>query len=590
MLRRLFASAILLILLMSGYTNCMRSSFSAVENVGGSSLTGSNTYTPPLDGICPTSKPGALGAKVAADLRNTSLPSQTPIFLLIDQFCFAAKGPQSFLTRAIPTSFRVHSGPVGAIGVDFPYPVGGNELIQASEDDPCIEAVDLDVTYHISQATDPRYAEQAHLISIGHPQIYPYLFNAANGISEEIRVGVVDTGIDVNNPDLQPVLLRNSNNQVVSLNALNNLTEVADSGYHGTHVAGIIAAANNSVGVSGLLGRSLKLVPVKVSSDGSAVNMSAVVNGIYWAVDQKVSAINLSLGGPSDRPSLKEALRYATQKGVFIAVAAGNDGQELNSANPLYPALYANEIEGVVSVGAYDTSTGNRSSFSNFSTINVDILAPGSAGSKGILSTLPTAYASSGFSDRITDSEGTYLIEGTSMATPMVTGAAAIIMALARSRGSDALPAQVEKILQKGSDQVAAFSSMARNGSRLNLVKLVQTLDADQGLTVTSNTPRMEAKGKVSVLTAPVNQTKNLGESVDFTVVTDASSSVFLNYRWYKDGQKIEGQNGPTLHLTSLKATDSGAYQVQVYSGKAYQTSPVARLSLSGVAYSSPCH
>ncbi|MDN7244579.1 S8 family serine peptidase [Planococcus shenhongbingii] len=210
--------------------------------------------------------------------------------------------------------------------------------------------------------------------------------------SADVIVAVIDDGIDISHPELKTQILN-------PFDTVKESSSVA-AGAHGTHVAGIIGASiNNGLGGAGIA-PAAKIMPINVFN-GNFAYTSEIIEGIYRAVEQGADIINLSLGGYAYSSAFNEAIQAAHKKGVVIIAAAGNERIE----KPYYPASYAN----VISV-ASSTSLDKASDFSNFGK-NIDITAPGTA----IYSTLP---------------KGAYgLMSGTSMATPMVSGVAALIKA-----------------------------------------------------------------------------------------------------------------------------------------------------------------
>ncbi|MFQ5409969.1 MAG: S8 family serine peptidase, partial [Anaerolineales bacterium] len=172
-----------------------------------------------------------------------------------------------------------------------------------------------------------------------------------------------------------------------------------DDNGHGTHVAGIAAAAsNNGIGIAGV-SWGARVMPVKVLSASGSGSYQDVASGIIWAADNGANVINLSLGGSSPSGVLENAVNYATNRGVLVVASAGNSG----NSTPNYPAAYANAF----AVAATDSSN-NRASFSTFGGF-VDIAAPGVS----IYSTyFDDTYAS---------------LSGTSMSAPHVSGAAALL-------------------------------------------------------------------------------------------------------------------------------------------------------------------
>ncbi len=220
-----------------------------------------------------------------------------------------------------------------------------------------------------------------------------------------VKVAILDTGINLNHPDLaSKVILQKS--------FISNTVE--DGSGHGTHVAGIIAAdTNNAAGVAGTC-PGCKLLIGKVLDDKGSGTTSNATAGITWAADNGAKVINMSLGttDPSTASLYAQAVNYALSKGAVVVAAAGNDGtSQLN-----WPAA----ASGVISVGA-TTNKDQKASFSNYGSY-VQIAAPGdnilSTGPDHTFDMIPNGY----------DFSSPYMyLSGTSMATPYVSGVAALI-------------------------------------------------------------------------------------------------------------------------------------------------------------------
>jgi thermitase len=180
-----------------------------------------------------------------------------------------------------------------------------------------------------------------------------------------ILVAVVDTGIDYNHPDLR------ENYVALGYDWVNNDTDPMDDAGHGTHVAGIIAAKlNNAIGIAGLA--QVKIMAEKVIDGGDA---SHIANGIIHATDKGAKIICMSLGGYFHYEILRNAIKYAYEKGVLLVAAAGNDAISCTT----YPAYYK-EVIAVTATDQNDAPT----SFTNFGTW-VELAAPG----VNITSTMP---------------------------------------------------------------------------------------------------------------------------------------------------------------------------------------------------------
>ncbi len=235
---------------------------------------------------------------------------------------------------------------------------------------------------------------------------------------QEITVAVVDTGVDLDHPDLQA-------NIVAGKSFVSGTSSPDDDAGHGTHVAGIIAAVGNNGGVIGVA-PGARIMPVKVLDSSGSGSIYDVAAGIEWAADQGVTVINLSLGSVGNSTTLKTAVDDAYNRGILLIAAGGNCGDSSYAANgcsyqdqPLYPAAY-NHVMAVASTDSSD----KQSSFSTQGSY-IEIAAPGSS----IYSTYPAGrYAT---------------LSGTSMAAPHVAGLAALIWSQNSGWTSDQVRAQI---------------------------------------------------------------------------------------------------------------------------------------------------
>ncbi len=218
----------------------------------------------------------------------------------------------------------------------------------------------------------------------------PAVFSTNKGTG--IKVCVIDTGIDYTHPDLAP-------NYVSGYDFYNNDSDPMDDNGHGTHVAGIVAAADNDIGVVGVAPEA-KLYGVKVLSSGGGGYWSDVIDGVLWAIDNDMDVINMSLGSSSSSASLQAACQTAYNAGIIIVAAAGNNGS--------YGTLYPGNFDTVIAVGATDSSN-TRAYFSSIGSA-VELAAPG----VNIYSTILVSQGSYGYKN------------GTSMSSPHVAGIAAL--------------------------------------------------------------------------------------------------------------------------------------------------------------------
>ena len=176
-----------------------------------------------------------------------------------------------------------------------------------------------------------------------------------------------------------------------------------DDNGHGTHVAGIIAAKNNEIGVIGVAPNA-ELYAVKVLDSTGSGNVSDVVSGIDWAIDHQMDIINMSLGSSSYSSLLEDAVNQAYDSGILLVAAAGNSGtRKTTIENVEYPAKFGS----VIAVAATDVKN-SRASFSSTG-FEVEVCAPGV--------NIKSTYLNNGY----------VTMSGTSMATPMVSGDLALL-------------------------------------------------------------------------------------------------------------------------------------------------------------------
>lgn len=272
--------------------------------------------------------------------------------------------------------------------------------------------------------------------------------------SPDVRVAVIDTGIDYYHPDLEANVWLNPGevagngrdddangypDDVHGYDFVSDDSDPMDDQSHGTHVAGIIGAvSNNRIGVAGICW-NVRLMAIKAFDDHGEGTVSAVVEAIEYAIANGARVINASWGQTDKSLALQDALTEAWQAGVLIVAAAGNERTDIAP----FPAAY----EPVVAVAALNKN-GARAYFSNFGAF-VDLAAPGEA----ILSTLPNARYD--------------LLSGTSMAAPFVTGTAALIWSLHPEFTNE----QVATILRNAVDEIGTDQYVGTG--RLNAAKAV---------------------------------------------------------------------------------------------------------------------
>ncbi len=290
--------------------------------------------------------------------------------------------------------------------------------------------------------------------------------------SPDVKVAVLDTGIDYTHEDLSGLIVKGPD-------YINNDNDPMDDFGHGTHVAGIIGAlTNNAKGISGI-NWTVKLIAIKsIGNDGTGP-VSAIIRGLQYAADNGANVINLSLGAPGGCSQVMQAsIDYAEQKNSLVVVAAGNENSDAALFSPA-------NCQGVLVVGATN-ETDNRSNFSNFGSA-VDLSSPGS----NILSAASSICDVQMCARRV----GSNYIQasGTSMATPHVAGVAALLFA-----GESNTPSQVEQCLLNGTDVISTDQPLG--AGRLNALKALQACDLDP-------TPEPSATSVLPASITPSGQT-----------------------------------------------------------------------------------
>lgn len=230
---------------------------------------------------------------------------------------------------------------------------------------------------------------------------------------EGVKVAIIDTGIDISHPDLKERIK-------YTINMHTRTTDVTDDYGHGTHIAGLIAGKNTGVAPES------ELYIAKVLDSKGLGNMTNIIDGITFAINTKVDILCMSLGIDRRLPLIiEERLIKAHEKGITIVCATGNSGVK----PPEYPAKY----DFIIGVGGIDKN-GKLAHFSNFGD-QMDIVAP----SVDILSTyLDGKYA------RMT---------GTSMASPLVAGAIALIKSYYRKQGREIYTEEIKQLFSRLSDR-----------------------------------------------------------------------------------------------------------------------------------------
>lgn len=249
-----------------------------------------------------------------------------------------------------------------------------------------------------------------------------------------VRVGILDTGIDLDHPDLVPNLAEGTN-------ILNPDQLPDDDNGHGTHVAGIVGAARTGRGVIGVAPEA-GLIPIKAFNEKGEARISAVIQGIEWAVNNQIQVLNMSFGTNQASFALRRAINAAHKKGLVLIAATGNDKQKTVAD---YPARFRN----VLGVGA----TNILDEVVDFSIggYGLDLVAPG----KDILSSFIGG--------------GLKTMSGTSMAAAHVSGVAALILAIMPELNPD----EVYDLIVEAAEPLGGVAAPEQGAGLLDVARLL---------------------------------------------------------------------------------------------------------------------
>ncbi|MEN6294287.1 MAG: S8 family serine peptidase, partial [Methanobacterium sp.] len=297
--------------------------------------------------------------------------------------------------------------------------------------------------------------------------------------SHKVIIAVIDSGIDLNHPDLKANIWINKGeipgnsidddhngyiDDVYGWNFISGNSNISDDDGHGTHVAGIIAAeGNNSKGVTGVMW-SATIMSLKFLDNEGNGYVDDAVSAIRYATKMGASIISCSWGGSEYSQALKDVIDASS---ALVVCAAGNRGSGANDdISPVYPACFTSK--NIISVAATDASDV-LASFSDYGLNSVDVAAPGTH----ICSTLP-------------GSQYGYM-QGTSMAVPYVTGLAGLI----KSIRPDLTALQIKYTILNNVDYISSLAGKILTGGRINAFKALTNIITDS----TAPTVRVNLKG-----------------------------------------------------------------------------------------------
>jgi subtilisin family serine protease len=285
--------------------------------------------------------------------------------------------------------------------------------------------------------------------------------------NHEVIVAVIDTGVDTEHEDLKSQLWVNQvekdgepgvdddNNGYIDdihgFNFVENKAKQIDVHGHGTHVAGVIAAAHNGIGIRGV-NPNARIMALKAFG-GQSSDVKYSIDAIYYAVNNGAKIINCSWVEDKKSPELEKAVNYAHSKGVIIIGAAGNtSNKNRRDLNRIFK--YLAEFDNVIIVANHTRKGWDFAERSQYGSKKVDLAAPG----EGILSTVP---------------DNKYKLKsGTSMATPFVSGAVSLLFSL----GYDLTLEEIRSRLYRTGEKERRFKRKLKSGKRINVYNFVMDI------------------------------------------------------------------------------------------------------------------
>lgn len=344
--------------------------------------------------------------------------------------------------------------------------------VEYAEPNMEIELDAFDKAFLPVRPADPRFEEQWALANSGQrggkqgADISAMIAWATTTGDDDVVVAVLDSGVDYTHEDLAPNMWKRSVNLTSyhdaelgsvddehGFNAIDNSSDPMDENGHGTHCAGIIGAeGGNNIGITGVNWK-VRIMPLKFMNSGGFGTTKDAIEAINYVIARKKEGVNVriisaSWGSTQRSKALEDAIRAAFENDILFVAASGNATTD-NDRRPHFPSSYT--VPNVVSVAALDRND-QLASFSNYGLKSVAIAAPG----RDILSTwLGNAYEEK---------------SGTSMATPVVAGVAALIVA----ENPRISVGELKKRLLASVDPLPALSGKITTGGRVNAAKALE--------------------------------------------------------------------------------------------------------------------
>jgi len=412
-------------------------------------------------------------ASAANNGRHTArAPAAVPGSIIVGFKSHVTAKGQAGVLNAVGARAQKHFAQIDSTVVSV-TPADTTWTIHTLEQDPRVAYAEPNFIVHAADTpNDPSFSQEWGLNNTGQQVNFttgtpdadidaPEAWSVSHG-SPDVTVAVIDTGVDLAHPDLAQNIWINQGENCAGCRTngidddgdgyvddwrgwdfVNHDNDPTDDNGHGTHVSGTIAAAgNNGIGTTGVTWNS-KIMPLKfLDSQGSGSTEDAI-SAILYARAQGVPILNNSWGGGDFSQALQDAIELTDQSGELFVAAAGNDFTNTDQ-EPFWPSSY--DTPNIVSVGASD-QFDRKAWFSNYGVRTVDLSAPGT----NIYSTWK------GSTYRFAD--------GTSMASPHVSGAAALVKAVFPNASGVGLKA----LLLRTVDPITALAGASRTAGRLNV-------------------------------------------------------------------------------------------------------------------------
>ncbi|MBC2699092.1 MAG: S8 family serine peptidase [ANME-2 cluster archaeon] len=331
---------------------------------------------------------------------------------------------------------------------------------------------------------------------INAPRVWDLIYNGTNINGTGVNVSIIDTGINYNHPDLE-------SNYIGGYDFVNDDDEPMDDNWHGTHVAGTVAGTGVGGKKTGVAPGS-NIFGVKVLNESGSGSYSDLIDGVQWSIDNGADIVSLSLGGPNDS-SMTTMINNIIDAGVLPVIAAGNDGPGVSTIKCPGDEFNA------TTVGSTDSS---------------DTIAPYS--SRGPVTWIGDKYikpdvTAPGVKIKSTSYHGGYYIKsGTSMATPHVSGAAALIL----QAFPDMTPLEVRQLLEDTAVDLGDAGKDNTYGSgRIDVLKAISIQPpAVSNVSINPNLTNTDP-----VLNASISDLFNNISYADYFIDYDLENSTFLS-------------------------------------------------------------